>query len=126
MALVLLVGCGGFLGTVFRFLVGLLLNKLYTGTIPYSTILINLLGSFFVGFALSAFESKSPSATFYFLVPGFLGGFTTYSAFSAETVSLISRQLFVPALGYVLITLCGGLIFCALGMFISKLMFGWN
>src|SRR5687768_692156 len=113
MALYLLVGCGGFLGSVSRFFIGLVLNKLYVSDIPHSTIIINLLGSLFVGFALSAFESKTSSPFFYFFVPGFLGGFTTYSAFSAETISMLGRHDYLHALSYVLLTLFGGVLYVA-------------
>ena len=121
MAIVLLVGCGGFLGSVIRYLLGSFLSRSLISNIPYPTIIINLTGSFIVGIVLSLIDSKTHPTYFYFLIPGFLGGFTTYSAFSAEAVSLIGRQLYVPALTYIFLTLSGGIILCALGMFATKI-----
>lgn len=120
MAHILLVGCGGFLGSVGRYLLGLLLNRFLISNIPYSTLIINLLGSFAVGVVLSFIDLKTHPTGFYFVVTGFLGGFTTYSAFSAETISLIEKQLYLPAMAYVLFTLLGGFLFCFLGMLLSK------
>jgi fluoride exporter len=120
MTLVLLVGSGGFLGSVLRYLISTFISRSSSGNLPYSTIIINLVGSFIVGVALTLLNTKSNPAYFYFLIPGFLGGFTTYSAFSAEAVGLIGRQLYIPALIYIFLSLSGGLILCALGMFATK------
>lgn len=123
MAHVLLVGCGGFLGSVIRYLIGSYLSKSLISNIPYPTIIINLLGSFIVGIVLSLINSKTHPMFFYFLIPGFLGGFTTYSAFSTDAVSLIEKQLYVPALTYIFFTLSGGLVLCALGMLAARTFF---
>ncbi len=122
MALILLVGIGGFLGSISRYLLGFFLSKVFTSAIPYSTIIINLIGSLLIGIIIGAIDSKTHPRAFHFIVPGLLGGYTTFSAFSAETISLVDRQLYMPALIYITISVLGGLILCASGLLITKSM----
>lgn len=112
---VLLVGVGGFLGCVGRFLISSSLTKNNLSSFPVSTLLVNLLGSFLIGFFI-IFIPKTSQNLFSFMIPGLLGGFTTFSAFSLETTNLIEKQLFVPAILYVLGSVIGGMILCYLGI----------
>lgn len=112
---VLLVGAGGFLGCIGRFLIATSLTKNNLSSFPVSTLLINLLGSFLIGFFI-IFIPKTSQNLFSFMIPGLLGGFTTFSAFSLETTNLIEKQLFVPAILYVLGSVIGGMILCYLGL----------
>lgn len=114
---VVLVGLGGFLGTVLRFLIyQLKLHQLF----PLSTLVINLFGSFLIGLMLSSPLAKTGSNTYQVLVVGVLGGFTTYSAFSGETLSLLLKNQALTAITYVLATMLGGLLCCTLGFLLSK------
>lgn len=119
MTQILIVGLGGFLGSVFRFLLAQLTSSTHH-PIPFSTLGINLLGSFLIGIMLSLAESKLNQNLFIFLVPGLLGGFTTYSAFSGEVFLLMRQQSYVPALIYIASTVMGGLLLTALGYFTTK------
>lgn len=89
----LAVGCGAFLGAVLRWALGLWLNPLFP-TLPLGTLGANLLGGLLMGVALGVFAhfEAVPPATRLFLATGFLGGLTTFSTFSAETVTLMLRQ----------------------------------
>ncbi len=120
MTTALLVGCGGFFGSIVRFLLGSYIGRFSVGVVPYPTIIINLVGSFGAGILLAMIDFKTQPSYFYFLIPGFLGGFTTFSAFSAEAISLIQKDLYLPALMYIFLTLSGGLLFCALGILATK------
>jgi CrcB protein len=120
MTLALLVGCGGFFGSICRFLIGSTLSPHVSHAIPYHTLIINLVGSFLIGVALVYFDTRNQPNYFYLLLPGFLGGFTTFSAFSAETLKLIDQQLYVPAVSYVVISLLGGIFFCFIGSALAK------
>jgi len=88
----LAVGGGAALGAWARWGLGALLNPLFP-TIPLGTLAANLIGGYLVGFAVALFhhyEALSP-ATRLALTTGFLGGLTTFSTFSAESVTLLLR-----------------------------------
>lgn len=85
-----LVALGGALGSVSRFLVGPAIQRAFGFTFPFGTLFINILGSFILGIVAEiAIEGGpiSPNGRA-FLGIGFCGGFTTFSAFSLETVAL--------------------------------------
>jgi CrcB protein len=89
----LAVGCGAFLGAVLRWMLGFWLNPLFP-TLPLGTLGANLLGGLLMGLAMGVFsqlDALSPGARLFFTT-GFLGGLTTFSTFSAETVTLMLRQ----------------------------------
>ena len=89
----LAVGFGAFLGAVLRWTFGIWLNPLLP-TLPLGTLAANLLGGLVMGLAMGLFgqfQSLSPEIRL-FVTTGFLGGLTTFSTFSAETVTLMLRQ----------------------------------
>ena len=80
---------GGALGTLGRYLVSGFAHKIYLGLFPLGTLLVNLIGSFIIGLCWGLFEQNNfaPNLrTFIFI--GILGGFTTFSSFSLETMNL--------------------------------------
>lgn len=84
----LLVGLGGALGSMARYGVGL---ALHSTTFPYATLIVNVLGCLGIGLALPSLDRiavLSPEVRL-FLVVGFLGGFTTFSAFGSESIALV-------------------------------------
>ena len=95
---VLIVGIGGFIGAICRYLIIILNDKLYNNyEFPFDTLFVNVLGSFLIGIALAlgikynVFARGTISS--YLFVTGFLGAFTTFSAFSRDTlILLIERQ----------------------------------
>jgi len=99
----LLVALGGALGSVLRWLVGGWVHAaLPTSTFPWGTFTVNALGSFAIGAMLGlALERAlvSPAARL-LLVTGVLGGFTTFSAFSYETLQLARDGQWPAAIGY--------------------------
>ena len=95
---ILLVGAGGFLGSIARFLVsGLTHSLLPFSVFPYGTLIVNIAGCFVIGIFNGLAEVHhvfAPQARV-FLFIGFLGGFTTFSTFGNETVSLMrSTEVF--------------------------------
>ncbi len=105
----LMVGAGGALGAVTRFA----FYKISPGNHEFlSTLFINITGSFIMGLVLgfTAQNSEAKPALKLFLATGFCGGFTTFSAFSAENVALIENGKFVIAMLYILASVIGGLI----------------
>lgn len=119
---IFLVGLGGFCGSVIRYLIGLTISGSTLG-IPYHTLLINISGSFLIGSLMVWGPEKLGLNSFYFLVPGLLGGFTTYSAFSGETFFLLKNNLHREAMIYVLLTLSGSLLATASGFWIGRTIF---
>jgi CrcB protein len=105
----LLVCLAGAAGTGARFALASGVTALVGTRLPYGTILVNLLGSFAIGVVMqlaAANELVSP-ATRTVLTTGFLGGFTTYSAFNHDTVVYLQQDLWGRALANVAITLVG-------------------
>ena len=91
---ILLVGLGGFLGSIARYkLSGLVLHMTTQGLFPYGTFTVNILGCLVVGVLAGAVERYNvfTSDARLFIFTGVLGGFTTFSAFGLETMQLIRR-----------------------------------
>jgi CrcB protein len=89
---VLLVGAGGFLGSVLRYLLGGWIDRARAGwTFPLETLIINVVGCLLIGLLAGLSEARGifTGSTRAFLLIGFLGGFTTFSTFGYETFQLI-------------------------------------
>lgn len=91
MAQVLLVGVGGFVGSIARYLVVSLAQSAWAGSLPVGTLMVNVAGCFAVGWLSELFETQPffNSQVRSFLVIGLLGSFTTFSAFGHETFTLL-------------------------------------
>jgi fluoride exporter len=88
----LLIGVGGFIGSVFRYAVGGAVQTLsHSVAFPYGTLAVNILGCFCIGFLSELVDTRAliSTDTRAFLIVGILGGFTTFSAFGNETMNLI-------------------------------------
>ena len=88
---ILLVGLGGLIGSVARYLVAVLFAGQFTSSLPFATFTVNIAGCFVIGilFALSDRGNILSPEWRVFLTTGFCGGFTTFSAFSYESIKLI-------------------------------------
>lgn len=87
---VLLVGLGGGIGSMLRYLCQKWFSENHPQPFPWGTFLVNLAGCFLAGLIYSAFEKSSVSLeTRLFLVTGFCGGFTTFSSFAHENMNLL-------------------------------------
>ena len=109
-------GYGAFLGACLRYLFGLWFNPVFP-TIPLGTLAANLLGGLIMGLVLGAFgqfQALSPEVRL-FVTTGFLGGLTTFSTFSGETVTLLLREEYAWALGAIGLHLVGSLGMTLLG-----------
>ncbi|HSV07676.1 MAG TPA: fluoride efflux transporter CrcB [Candidatus Binatus sp.] len=92
MTRLLLIGVGGFLGSVARYLLsGTVQTLLRSETFPFGTLAVNVLGCFVVGLVSYLADSRGAFTgdTRAFIVVGVLGGFTTFSAFGNETINLV-------------------------------------
>jgi CrcB protein len=103
MPVVLQIAIGGAIGAVFRYLVGVQVSRLAGSAFPWATLAVNVSGSFVMGLAAMVLLHRGdPGLHRYapFLMTGILGGYTTFSAFSLETVLLVERGRADLALAY--------------------------
>lgn len=100
---ILLVAIGGATGSVARYLTGIAMTRLMGPAFPWGTITVNIVGSFAIGLLaeLVARKLAAPMEMRLLLVVGFLGGFTTFSSFSLDTMALAERGAILAAFGYV-------------------------
>ncbi|KIL43614.1 hypothetical protein KP77_33200 [Jeotgalibacillus alimentarius] len=105
------VGLGGAAGVLLRSAAGVYIQSSF----PFSTLIVNLLGSFLLGL-LSTAPLKISSSVRLAVTTGLLGSFTTLSAVSAELFSFLQEGQYVFALIYLLISLTGGFILAYYGM----------
>ncbi len=102
-----LVAAGGAIGSVFRYLVGVWSVRLAGVNFPWGTLTVNVVGSFLIGLLveLVARRLNASMEMRLFLVTGVLGGFTTFSSFSLDAVSLFERGALGLSAVYVLASL---------------------
>ena len=100
---IMLVAIGGATGSVARYLTGLLTLRLFGPNFPWGTLAVNVIGSMAIGVftELIARRFEASPELRLLLVTGFLGGFTTFSAFSLDVAVLVERGAWMPALAYV-------------------------
>ncbi len=99
-----LASIGGAIGAGLRYLVGVVSFRLFGPSFPWGTMIVNVAGSLAMGvlIGLLARRSGTPEEVRIFLATGLLGGFTTFSAFSLDVVSLWERGEMMMMAGYVL------------------------
>lgn len=120
--LVVMLGCA--LGGGLRYVITTYVNKL--GHFPYGTLTVNLLGCFFIGLIATILTEKVQNTSPYLsllLTVGFLGGLTTFSSFSNETLLLLRTGSIDIALLNIGFNTMGGLIAVWLGMILVRLIF---
>lgn len=119
---VVLVAIGGALGSVARYLVALGAARALGADFPYGTLIVNLAGAFLIGFVheLALDSILMPDQARLFLATGLMGGLTTYSAFSYETVRLAQAGAWTRATINVGLTTAACLMLCVLGMLAAR------
>ena len=120
----LLIGLGGFIGSIARFLVSRLNNRVEWFSIPLGTLTVNVAGSFLIGFLIGISE-KSPILTVelrMFLMVGLCGGFTTFSSFTGENLMLMRNGQFFPLFLYTGLSILLGFTAVYLGYVSTKLL----
>jgi CrcB protein len=117
----LLVLAGGAVGSLVRYLAALLVNEHYDGRFPLATFLINVTGSFVIGFLLVLLDREDLLHPNFrpLLVTGFLGGYTTFSTFEWETFAL-GRSAPPLAITYALSSVLLGWLACWAGASIGR------
>ncbi|WP_426238111.1 fluoride efflux transporter CrcB [Pararhizobium sp. DWP1-1-3] len=100
---IFLVAAGGAVGSVLRYLVGLWTLRSFGPSFPWGTLTVNITGSFLIGVFAEVIARKfgASAEMRVFLITGILGGYTTFSAFSLDAITLLERGEPVTALIYV-------------------------
>ena len=115
---ILLVGAGGAIGSILRFVTSELTNKYYLGGFPLATFIVNILGCFCVGLFVNIIPANQNLRLL--LIMGFCGGFTTFSTFARETFTFIEINQLPTAFVYTLLSCVLGISAVWLGMYLTK------
>jgi len=116
----LVISLGAALGGVFRYGLASFIQKRVESFFPYGTLVVNILGSFVLGFIMYYLDEKdflSPQMRL-FLTVGLCGGFTTFSTFSYETLNLIRNSQFLLATANVL----GSVFLCLIAIYLAYIV----
>ena len=118
---VFIVGIGGFIGTVARYLLSQFIQKYFNTAFPLGTLIINILGCLIIGLLFGMFERGSliSSELRLFLTVGFCGGFTTFSTFSNDSVNLINDGELLYLMLYMGLSIFAGISFTFLGKILA-------
>ena len=121
----LLVTFGGAIGSAARHLVNIFVGRILGTAFPWSTLTVNVVGSFMMGFLVEMILRRfggSPEMRA-FLATGVLGGFTTFSAFSLDTAALIGRGDSGLAISYIIASVAISLAALYAGLALSRALF---
>lgn len=117
------IAAGGALGAVARYITGVATIRLMGHGFPWGTLVVNIVGSFLMGALIVYFAERSATRLSPFLMTGLLGGFTTFSAFSLDALTLYERgQTGVAAL-YIAASVVLSLAAIALGLVAARSVF---
>lgn len=119
---ILLVAGGGAAGCVARYLLTRAAGRMVSGIFPFGTFSVNILGCLLIGVFAGILERQQPGggALRLLLISGFCGGFTTFSSFALDNLTLHDAHALPTALLYTALSVCGGFAAVAAGMWLSK------
>ena len=115
---ILLIGFGGFLGAISRYLLNEAVIKYIPTNFPTGILIVNILGCLVIGLVLGN-SIMSKDNLYYFFAVGFLGSFTTMSAFSYQAVQLFNTNILI-ACSYIILTLMLTILATYIGINFSK------
>ena len=116
------VAIGGASGSILRYLIHWIISKKSTSQFPYQTVLVNILGCLLIGILIGYFAENQNvnEALKLLLITGFCGGFTTFSAFGLENITMLQNQNYQMAISYTLVSLIFGILAVGFGIYITK------
>jgi CrcB protein len=120
MKLTLIIGLGGFLGSISRYMLHVFILRLFPVVFPVGTFSINLIGSFFLGVILALAEHHKVLNQEWrmFLAVGFCGSFTTFSTFALEGMHLLQQKSWIIFGSYTIGSIISGVLCAAAGYYI--------
>ena len=119
---ILFIAIGGAIGSILRFLTTVLVSKFWSNHFPLATFMVNVGGCFLIGISMGFLTKHAldNSNLKWFLVTGFCGGFTTFSAFGIENVTLLQNNNTILAFAYMAVSILISLFAVWLGLFVAK------
>lgn len=120
---ILWIGIGGFLGANARYWLGSLISRWLGTGFPYATGIINITGALVIGIIATLFADRAVDneSLRLFLIVGILGGYTTFSSYSYEAVSMMQQDRWLAAIGYLVGSNMLGIGACVGGVLIARL-----
>lgn len=118
---VILVGIGGLLGSIARYLAAYSITKIIPSAFPYGTFIVNIVGCLIIG-AIFGFSERFDWLPEWrlFLATGFCGGFTTFSSFAYENILLLQDKDYLTFASYSILSFVLGLAAAFVGLFLTK------
>lgn len=118
---IILVGFGGFLGSISRFLVSYFAEKYWGNSFPWGTLIVNISGCFVIGILFGLWSRGNVNVMDNRLwITGFCGGFTTFSTFSQDSLRLLQQEHFMAFLLYMIGSVIIGILATYIGMTLTK------
>jgi fluoride exporter len=122
MKILLAIGTGSFIGGMFRYILAESIQTRYFTSFPIGTLTVNILGCFIIGVVFGLADRGNLTQEWrLFLATGLLGGFTTFSAFSIETIGMLRDGQFWSVTAYIVASVVLGLFMTLIGISIIKL-----
>ena len=123
MATILWIGLGGFLGANGRYWLGSLINRWLGTGFPWATGLINISGALAIGIIATLFADRAINNENLrlFLIVGLLGGYTTFSSYTFEAITLFQEDRWLAGIGYLIGSNVVGILACVAGVFIARI-----
>ncbi|WP_392566890.1 fluoride efflux transporter CrcB [Utexia brackfieldae] len=120
--ILIMVALGGAVGSILRYLTSVWAVQYLGSAFPYGTLIVNVIGSFFIGLVLAMLETNILVSPHWrpLIMVGILGGFTTFSSFSLDTLNLLIQAQYLKAGLYLLLNVVLGLIAVSIGYFMLK------
>ena len=117
-----LVALGGGVGSVLRYAAGLFITKPAYDLFPWATLSVNLIGCLLIGIVAALLPQQIGKTDLLrvLLISGVLGGFTTFSAFSLDSISLLEKGHLTMAIVYIAASVAGGILATLLGLFATR------
>ena len=123
---VILIGVAGALGAMSRYGLSIAANRLVSESLPFGTLAVNVIGCFLIGYImhLGLVTDLIPATWRLALTVGFLGGLTTFSSFSYETVNLLQEGAWIGAVGNITANVVLGITATLAGLGLGRLTLG--
>jgi len=121
---IIIVAIGGAMGAVSRYLAGAAVSKSIGTALPYGTFVINILGCLCMGFFMTLISQRGMLSQSWrlFLCVGFLGGFTTFSSFGYESLTLFNQGKLLACLGYAGGSVLLGILAATAGVVLARIV----